>query len=454
VLLLEAASGHGGTSAMSSGYVYFGGGGGTPAQRENGFEDRTEDFYRYMMLAGGPDADEERVRLYADHSLEHFRWLTEQGVVFRKTYVPGKQGTPETGDCLVWSGNEAAWPFNEAARPCPRGHLPEALGEPGGKTLVDALATSVEALGVEVRFDARTTALVADEDFAVHGVVVTMNGARRFARARRGVILCAGGFVLNEEMIAKHAPLATRLADDALSAGHDDGSGIAMGLSVGADAIHMDQLFTTLPLYPPESHVKGILVNALGQRFINEDAYPGRIAVHCTRQPDGRVFLLVDDATFERPSPLSRIEVVAVADRVEDLARELEMDPEALVETVETYNHHAARGEDPLFHKTASWLRPIDAPPFAALACHVGQAFYPFFTLGGLRTRATGEVLTPGGQVVPGLYAAGRTACGLPRWSEGYSSGMSLADCTFFGRLAGERAAAGDPIAAFARSMT
>ena len=63
-------------------------------------------------------------------------------------------------------------------------------------------------------------------------------------------------------------------------------------------------------------------------------------------------------------------------------------------------------------------------------------------TLGGLRTRPSGEVLRPSGEAVPGLYAAGRNCCGLPRWGEGYSSGMSLGDCTFFGRLAGRSAAA------------
>ena len=42
---------------------------------------------------------------------------------------------------------------------------------------------------------------------------------------------------------------------------------------------------------------------------------------------------------------------------------------------------------------------------------------------------------------VAGLYAAGRTSCGLPRWGAGYSSGLSLADATFFGRQAGRHAA-------------
>jgi succinate dehydrogenase/fumarate reductase flavoprotein subunit len=124
-----------------------------------------------------------------------------------------------------------------------------------------------------------------------------------------------------------------------------------------------------------------------------------------------------------------------------EVERELGMLEGTLATTVERHNRYAAKGEDPLFHKHANWLKPLDEPPFAALACHIGEAFYPFFTLGGLRVRPTGEALTADGEVIPGLYAAGRTACGLPRWAEGYSSGMSLGDCTFFGRLAGKQAA-------------
>ena len=52
------------------------------------------------------------------------------------------------------------------------------------------------------------------------------------------------------------------------------------------------------------------------------------------------------------------------------------------------------------------------------------------------------EVVTEDGRDVPGLYAAGRNACGIPRSSWGYCSGTSVADATFFGRLAGRSAAA------------
>jgi 3-oxo-5alpha-steroid 4-dehydrogenase len=57
----------------------------------------------------------------------------------------------------------------------------------------------------------------------------------------------------------------------------------------------------------------------------------------------------------------------------------------------------------------------------------------------------TGQVVNVDGAPIVGLYAAGRTACGLPRWGEGYSSGMSLGDSTFFGRQAGQHAAGAEP---------
>ena len=80
--------------------------------------------------------------------------------------------------------------------------------------------------------------------------------------------------------------------------------------------------------------------------------------------------------------------------------------------------------------------------PLVALDCTPGRgALYPFFTLGGLDTLPSGEVLTPEGDVIPGLYAAGRTACGVPRRADGYGSGISVGDATFSGRMAGIAAA-------------
>ena len=60
--VFEVAAAAGGSAALSGGEFYLGGSGGTPAQRAAGFDDATEDFFKYLMMAGGPGADEARVR--------------------------------------------------------------------------------------------------------------------------------------------------------------------------------------------------------------------------------------------------------------------------------------------------------------------------------------------------------------------------------------------------------
>jgi predicted oxidoreductase len=107
------------------------------------------------------------------------------------------------------------------------------------------------------------------------------------------------------------------------------------------------------------------------------------------------------------------------------------------------YNQHAREGRDPLFDKQPPILTPLDQGPFVALELNFETSYFSFFTLGGLKTSTNAEVLSRSGAPIPGLYAAGRCTSGLPAWGHGYSSGMSLADCTFFGRQAGRTAAQG-----------
>jgi succinate dehydrogenase/fumarate reductase flavoprotein subunit len=439
VMLFEVASGHGGTSALSGGEIYLGG--GTPIQRAAGFEDSAEDLYRYLVMAGGPNADAAKARLYADHSLAHYDWLTAQGVEYKVSYIAERCIEPSTDDCLIWSGSEEAWPFVNGSRPAPRGHCPKFVGMGGGRYVMDVLAKRVAEAGVQAQFDARALALVVDSSRRVHGIVVRIDGEPRFARARRGVILCTGGFVMNREMVRRHAPWMLRSLFPIGTV--DDGSGIRLGLSVGGAAINMHEGFTTVPWYPPGSLVKGIFVNGQGQRFINEDCYHGRVSHYAMRQTGDRIWLLQDHSTYAtgEMQALARIEIGAAGETWEEIEGELGLPRGSLVETVNVYNRGAAQGEDPLFHKARKWLKPLDEPPFVALDCRVDHCFYSSFTLGGLDTLPTGEVLDEDRNVIAGLYAAGRTTCGLPRWGEGYSSGMSLADATFFGRQAGRASA-------------
>ncbi|MGH8445333.1 MAG: FAD-dependent oxidoreductase, partial [Solimonas sp.] len=441
VTLFEASSGHGGTSALSGGEIYMGGNGGTPIQRSAGFSDASDDLYRYLMMAGGDDADAPKCRLYADSSLSHFEWLVAQGVVYKNSFIPQRIVEPFTDDCLIWSGSEEAWPFCETAKPCPRGHTPQWMGLGGGRYLMDVLARRVEALGVDVRYDTRAVALIVDDANHVLGLVVREGGNDRYVRANKGVILCAGGFVMNKAMLQQHAPQLLRANMPIGTV--DDGSGILLAQSVGGHAIHMNEGFVTLPWYPPESLIKGIFINEQGQRFINEDCYHGRTAQMILQQRGTRFFLLADQGIYAEPEfgQFAKISIGAAGETWDEVERDLELPAGSLTSTVALYNRHAAQGQDPLFRKGAKWLRPLIEPPFVALDCRIDHAVYFSFTLGGIDTLPGGEVLTASREPVAGLYAAGRTTSGLPRWGAGYSSGLSLADATFFGRQAGRQAA-------------
>lgn len=441
VEVFEVASAPGGSASLSGGEVYVGGSGGTDIQRENGFDDQTEDLRRYLMMVGGPAADANRVDLYATNAAAHFNWLRVQGVPFKGTYLPGKWIEPTTDDTLIWSGNEQAWPFSANARPAPRGHTVEFEGWGGGKVLMEKLSQRALEMGAVAHYNARVLCLISDHDGVVKGLVIRSESKTLYVQARKGVVLCAGGFIANRDMVTRYVPEAL-VCEQQVTGGNDDGSGIRMGVSVGATTLNMQEFFATLPFYPPESLVKGIFVNERSQRFINEDTYHGRVAHYVLKQPNGRAWLLVDNEIFGRPVLQPDITIAAAGDTWEEVERELKLEPGSLVATVAEFNRHASLGQDPYFYKAEQWLKPLLTPPFAALSYCRGDVEGHAFTLGGLATKPTGEVLSADGNAIPGLFAAGRTACGLPRWGEGYSSGLSLGDSTFFGRQAGLSASA------------
>lgn len=440
VKLFERNSGSGGASGLSGGEIYLGGNGGTEVQRAAGFEDTTEDFAAYLKMAGGPCADDAKCDLYAQESVNHFNWLKAQGVPYRGNYMAGKIIEPMDDTTLIWSGSEAAAPFYKSAKPAPRGHVIQHMGWGGGRPLVDILEAKARALGVDVIVDARAMALIKDVDKIV-GAIFRIDNKPVFVKARKGVVLATGGFVMNEEMRRKYCPDTFKINDPI--GDKDDGTGINLGLSAGGDAIHMEQFFTTCPWTIPESHAKGVFVNIQGQRFINEDCYHGRVSRTAVDQPGDRVYLLLDSAHFEQPPEFARMTIAGTGNDWEEVERELEMPEGTLSRTMAFYNEHAREGRDPLFDKQKPILTPLDQGPFVALELHFQNSYFSFFTLGGLKTSTDGEVLDRAGHAVPGLFAAGRCTSGLPAWGHGYSSGMSLADCTFFGRQAGRKAAQG-----------
>ncbi len=438
-LVVERMSRGGGTTALSTGLTYFGG--GTAIQKACGFEDSPENMERYVRLAAGRNADPERVRLYCEGSVEHFEWFRALGVEYKETYYEDKVTHPLTDDCLLYTGNELAWPFAQQADPAPRGHKPAREGEAGGY-LMECVIRATHEAGAEVLGDCHALRLVVDDDGRVRGLIARRDGREMAIEARRGVILCAGGFAMNERMLAQHAPEALA-CNYPLGTPADDGRGILMGAGAGGNLVNMHETLILNSWYPPSSHLKGVLVDEHGQRFINEDAYAGRTSDAIVHMAGGRAWLVVDDEIYGPTQAMHRI--AAVADTIEDLERELGMPEGRLVETVSAYNANAARGEDPVFHKAARWVRALKTPPFAALDCRMEGSIFAVFTLGGLDVKATGEVVDADGAAIPGLYAAGRNTAGLCREGRTYASGLSIGDASFFGRLAGRAAAAHPP---------
>lgn len=441
VIVLEAASAGGGTTAMAGGLVYMGG--GTPIQKACGFEDSAEAMYEYLIRASGANADPERVRLYVDGSLAHYDWLLAQGMEYKPEYY-AKKNTNTPGDqCLIYTGNEACTEFAEHAAPAPRGHKGRAMGEDGGRMIIDKLTASATQKGVRIVCDMRAATAILDDAGAVVGIVARHAGRELCFGARRGVVLCAGGFIMNQDMVARHAPWL--LNHTTLNGNpNDDGSGIRIGLGAGGSAMNMGEGFVCLPFYPPASFVEAIMVDSRGQRFINEDCYHGRMGEAILKRYPERHYMIVDAGhleDFDRP-PLGGFHVCATGETAEELETELGMPAGTLAHTIAIYNRHAAAGGDPLYGKHPDYVRPLEAPYAACEVTPGSGAFYPVFTLGGLRASASGEVLDEDGLPVPGLYSAGRNSCGLPRSGAWYSSGMSIGDATFFGRLAGRSAAA------------
>ncbi len=434
VLLLERAGGGGGTSAMSGGLIYMGG--GTPVQKACGFEDTPEEMFKFLTAACGPEADEAKVRVFCEESVAHFHWLEGQGIPFKHSFYPEPSMEAPTDDCLVYSGGEDAYPFDRIARPAPRAHKPQHPAAAGG-FLMQKLVAATERSGARIACDVRCETLVVERDGAVSGVVVWQAGRECLVRARGGVVLTCGSFIQNREMVLRHNPALWQCSFK-LGVDGDDGRAIRMAMGAGADAIRMNAAEVAVPITPPQRLARGILVTRHGQRFINEDTYYGHIGQEALFRHDGRMLLIVDNAIYERN--LAGFEATHVEETVEELERSLGMAPGVLQATVELYNRDAALGEDRLLHKRREFLQPLVEPPYAAIDCAPDKVLWATFTLGGLHTLPTGEVLTPDDQPIPGLYAAGRTTSGIAAY--GYASGISLGDGSFFGRRAGQSAAA------------
>jgi 3-oxo-5alpha-steroid 4-dehydrogenase len=241
----------------------------------------------------------------------------------------------------------------------------------------------------------------------------------------------------------------------------NDGAGLEMARSVGGATGSMESLYIARNIAPPEALLDGILVNRRGDRFVAEDAYVSLIGGEIAKQPDGDAWMLVNAKSFRTSigealtCGWQRFKYFGVpmlvnyavggtsrAGSVEALAAKLGVSPARLRATVDRHDGDIARGMPDSVGKTEVLRKPIGTGTVYAINMCMSNrhAMTKFMTLGGLTVdEDSGEVTRSDGTVILGLYAAGMAAVGLH--SNGYISGLSLADGVFSGRRAGRHAA-------------
>ncbi|MBG0565041.1 FAD-binding protein [Actinoplanes sp. NEAU-A11] len=497
VLVLDRFGG-GGATAISGGIVYAGG--GTGPQRAAGVTDTPQAMYDYLRHEVRDAVTPGTLRRFCEQSAGLLDWLTRHGVPFDSRLCPYKTSYPTNRHYLYVSGSERP--------PVPRGHRTHGRGTSGG-LLYARLAEAARTAGAEVRTQTRALHLITHPSNArVVGVECrTLAGSPFWARAghrllhrlsvkpgvylpglgrtlhraaaaledrygrpmrvtARSVILAAGGFVFDHDMMRTHAPAyrgGLRLGTPG-----DDGSGIRLGAAAGGGTGHLDRVTVWRFITPPSALLGGLLVDRDGHRVCDESRYGAAVGEAVLRSPGGRAWLLVDAGVLAEARRQVRRQTLwfqrlqawwmlsggrVSAPTLDLVAQRAGVDPAGLAATVAAYRaavlpgaagsdgpDRAAAG-DPA-GKPAELVRPLNRPPYSLIdvSIRARRLPAPMLTLGGLTVdEDTGVVLRPDGTAVPGLYAAGRSAVGI--CSGAYVSGLSLADCVFSGRRAGHAAA-------------
>ena len=434
VCVLEKAARGGGSTLRSGGTIYMGG--GTALQEELGIEDTPEAMATYVTAAAGPSADPDNLAAYCAASIDLYDWCVAQGMTFTgiadtENHIQGKHD----GISLFYSGNERAFEYASIAQPAPRGHTPD--GASVG--LFEALEANVEAT-CDVLYETAATALVTNGAGRVVGVEAQgADGTTRKIGAKKGVVICAGAFTYNDMMLADYGADTTYCGGRS-GCENDLGDGIIMAQRIGAAARSMSRMNYSQALYLYADLAAGVLLDYRGLRILAEDdygAWTGRTIIETTPET---CLTIVDDEMLQGIHASTfgaNLEPVAQADTVEELAAQIGLPVDNVVRSIGRYNELAESGEDTDFHKSAGMLRPIVTPPFSAM--DTSSRNCSFHTLGGLKINARAQVIDLVGAPIPGLYAAGRSACGI--FGEYPGSGSSIADALTFGRIAGREMA-------------
>lgn len=420
VTLLEKLPDSGGSSALSGGCLAFA---GTDLQAAQGVEDSPDLLFRDLVEVGQGVNDAALVRTYCDAQLATCDWLKAAGIRFSPVIETASgQSVPR-----VHTVDPADMVRTLKAAAIQTGHLTYRPGTAVHDLLIDA-------------------------DGRVCGVTLA-NGES--VAAAKAVILASGGFAKNHELLMHYAPDYAEAVFVAGAGSHGDG--LRMGLDLGADVRDMEYVKGTFGKHPTDEtndhslqavYKGAIAVNQDGQRFVNESISYKLLGDAVMAQPWHTGYQIMDQGIFDTGDDRVRIldfgrrleeGLFYVADTLEDLAAQIEIDPAELIATVDRYNGYVDAGHDPEFGRTHlvhkhGQLRRIESAPFYAYP----STAVVFGTYCGLRIDSQARVLRVDGSAIPGLFAAGEVTGGFH--GAAYMTGSALGKAVVFGRIAGDEA--------------
>jgi len=285
--------------------------------------------------------------------------------------------------------------------------------------------------------------ILTDENGVVIGVEAEGKNGGKVTVNAKATILASGGFGANLAMVEQYKPELKGFMTT--NAAGIQGDGILMATEIGAATVDMEQIqihptvqADTAALITEGLRGDGaILVNANGERFIDEVGTRDVVSAAEIAQPGSFSWLVVDNRMVEASSVIQgyiKKGFMFQGDTYEALAAELGIPADAFKATMEKWNGYVANKEDPDFGRT-SFANPLDTAPFYAVKVTAGI----HHTMGGLKIDPETHVLNAEGQIIPGLFAAGEVTGGVHGGNR--LGGNAVADFVVFGRIAGEQAA-------------
>ncbi|MGM1049474.1 MAG: flavocytochrome c [Bacillota bacterium] len=389
----------------------------TKFQKEQGINDSNDSFYEETLKGGHDTNDKEMLRYFVDNSASAIDWLDSIGIRLNNITITGGMSEKRT-------------------------HRPED-GSAVGQYLVNGLLKNIQEKEIPLFVNANVTE-ITEQDGKVNGVKVTFDQNDEKNIAADAVVVTAGGYGSNMDMIAE-----VRSDLKGLVTTNQEGStgdGIKMIEKLGGVTVDMDQIQVHPTVQQEKSYLIGeavrgegaILVSSEGKRFANELDTRDNVTAAINTLPEKSAYLVFDSGVKSRAKAIQQYEkmgFVIQGDSIEALAKEMGVPADQLQTTLDTWNNAVKDKKDAEFGRTTAMDNDLSSGPYYAIKIAPGI----HYTMGGVKINTNTEVLNKDGEVISGLYAAGELTGGLH--GQNRIGGNSVAEIIIFGRQAGIQSA-------------